>query len=293
MMIFVSGTKRSGTSMWMQVLRAAGLPVLGEAFPTAFVGALKAANPDGFYESLLRNGIYFATNPHPVTGRYFLPEHVAGYAVKVFVPGVIRSERAYIGHIIANVRPWQEYEASVLRLHAIERAALGKAGPDDTVTTLIMPPVYEWWLENFSLIRDITLRRYPARLLSYAAVLADPEAAIAGVLRFIGRGQLAGALTAVKPEHRTQDRPVSATVLPPDTARVFDDLYAAVVDGTLFTNNTLLKHLSAANQRLLPELSELQTAALQAEVQAAQQRTTPSPPPAPVAGLPGSLPGFD
>ena len=40
MMIFVSGTKRSGTSMWMQVLRAAGLPVLGEAFPTAFVGCL-------------------------------------------------------------------------------------------------------------------------------------------------------------------------------------------------------------------------------------------------------------
>ncbi len=290
MMIFVSGTKRSGTSMWMQVLRAAGLPVLGEAFPTAFVGALKAANPDGFYESLLRNGIYFATNPHPVSGRYFLPEHVAGYAVKVFIPGVIRSERAYIGHLIANMRPWQEYEASLTRLYAIEDEAARARGQDLPESRLFMPPVYEWWLENFSLVRDITLRRYPARLLSYAQVLADPEATIAEVLRWIGHGELAGALTAVKPEHRTQDRPVSATVLAPDTARVFDDLYAAVADGTLFTSKTLLKDLSATNQRLLPELTVLQTKALESEMQLAQTRKTPMPAPAPVAGLPELLP---
>jgi len=31
--IVVTGTKRSGTSMWMQVLGAAGLPVVGDAFP--------------------------------------------------------------------------------------------------------------------------------------------------------------------------------------------------------------------------------------------------------------------
>ena len=289
MMIFVSGTKRSGTSMWMQVLRAAGLPVLGEAFPTAFVGALKAANPDGFYESLLRNGIYFATNPHPVTGRYFLPEHVAGYAVKVFIPGVIRSERAYIGHLVANMRPWQEYEASIARLYAIEDAARNR-GQGSPEYRPAMPAVYEWWLENFSLVRDITLRRYPARLLSYAQVLADPEATIAGVLQWIGRGDLGAALTAVKPEHRTQDRPVSTTTLAPEDARVFDDLYAAVADGTIFTSNALLKQLSAANQRLLPELSQLQAKVLQAEIE--HNRTHPSPPPAPIAGLPGKLPGF-
>ena len=290
MMIFVSGTKRSGTSMWMQVLRAAGLPVLGEAFPTAFVGALKAANPDGFYESLLRNGIYFATNPHPVTGRYFLPEHVAGYAVKVFIPGVIRSERAYIGHLIANLRPWQEYEASITRLYAIEDAArnAGIPAPEARAT---MPPVYEWWLENFSLVRDITLRRYPARLLSYAQVLADPEATIADILKWIGRGDLTTALTAVKPEHRTQDRPVSTTTLAPDDARVFDDLYAAVADRTIFTSNTLLKQLSACNQRLLPELTQLQTRALQAEIEHNQSHK--GPPPAAVAGLPNKLDGFD
>ena len=86
-MIFVSGTKRSGTSMWMQVLHAAGVPILGKAFPRNWAKTLREANPEGFYESLLRNGIYFRTNPHPQTGKYFEPPHVEGYAVKVFIPG--------------------------------------------------------------------------------------------------------------------------------------------------------------------------------------------------------------
>lgn len=298
MMIFVSGTKRSGTSMWMQVLRAAGRPVLGEAFPAAFVGGLRAANPDGFYESLLRHGIYFATNPHPVSGRYFLPEHVAGYAVKVFVPGVIRSERAYIGRVLANVRPWQEYEASLARLEALEDAALrarGQAVPEDRFK---MPAAYEWWLENFSLIRDITLRRYPARLMSYADVLADPEGSVAGVLRFIADSRvaagvvddLAAALAAVKPGHRTQERPESATTLPPEVAAAFDDLHAAVADGSLFTRPALLRQLSALNSRLLPELSALQARALESELRSARGQEMQA---APVAGLPARLVGFE
>lgn len=295
MMIFVSGTKRSGTSMWMQVLRAAGRPVLGEAFPPVFVGGLRAANPDGFYESLLRNGIYFATNPHPVSGRYFLPEHAAGRAVKVFVPGVLRSERAYIGRLIANVRPWQEYEASISRLYALEDEAMrarGQAVPEDR---FMMPPAYEWWVENFSLIRDITIRRYPARLLSYADVLADPEGSVAAVLGFIAdapvRGgvvdDLAAALAAVKPGHRTQDRPGSATTLAPDVAQGFEDLYAAVADGGLFTRPALLRQLSALNARLLPEL---QTRALESELRSARGKDSQ---PTEIVGLPDRLAGFE
>ena len=106
-----------------------------------------------------------------------------------------------------------------------------------------------------------------------------------------GAGFLTTALTAVKPEHRTQDRPVSATTLAPDDARVFDDLYAAVADRTIFTSNALLKQLSACNQRLLPELTKLQTRALQAEIE--HNQTHKGPQPAPVAGLPNRLEGFD
>ena len=290
MMLFVSGTKRSGTSMWMQVLRAAGCPVLGDQFPPAFAHGLQAANPDGFYESLLRNGIYFATNPHPVTGKYFRPEHVAGYAVKVFIPGVIRSERAYIGHLVANVRPWQEYEASILRLGALEDAAMTARGQPVPADRVLMPPAYEWWIENFSLVRDITIRRYPARLHTYAQVLADPEATIGATLRWLGRSDpadLASALAAVKPQHSTQQGATSSTTLPPDVARSFDDLHAAVADGTLFKNNALLRALSAQNQALLPELGELHTRVVESEIRHAQARGEPRQP-LPVTGLPNT-----
>ena len=42
-MIFVSGTKRSGTSMWMQVFAAGGYHVLGKAFPRSWEKTLKDA----------------------------------------------------------------------------------------------------------------------------------------------------------------------------------------------------------------------------------------------------------
>ena len=48
------------------------------------------------------------------------PAEVVGWVVKVFVPGVVRSEWSYIEHVIANVRPWREYEASVNRLWRLE-----------------------------------------------------------------------------------------------------------------------------------------------------------------------------
>lgn len=267
-MIFVSGTKRSGTSMWMQVMHAAGIPILGKAFPRNWdKGPLRDVNPDGFYESLLRNGIYFRTNPHPQTGKYFRPEHVEGYAVKVFVPGVIRSEFAYIEHVVANVREWREYEASINRLYAIEaqsreeQRAKGAELPPDPFN---FPPAYEWWMENFALVRDISLRRYSARLQTYDQVLEDPEQVIGDVLRWIGYGDAEAAARAVKPENRTQTRPESDSV-EPKLARVFDDLYAAIAEGKGF-GDALLRTLNQTNQALLPELTRLQTKVAQSQI---------------------------
>ncbi len=259
-MILVSGTKRSGTSMWMQVLAAGGVPILGDAFPRGWDRTIREANPDGFFESILREGIYYRTNPHPATGDYFLPEHVDGYAVKVFIPGVIRTERAYIGRLIANVRSWREYEASIERLYAMERAAMAETakGPPRPPTEFF-PPAYEWWMENFSLVRDISLRRYPARLMTYEQVLAEPEKVVREALEWIGAGDIDAAIAAVKPERRTQretDTPESSTI-DPSLARVFDDLYAAVAAGKGFSR-ALLATLNEMNQRLLPQLIDLQ-----------------------------------
>ncbi|KIG17660.1 hypothetical protein DB30_02935 [Enhygromyxa salina] len=281
-MIFVSGTKRSGTSMWMQVLRAAGMPVLGEAFPRQWdQGPLRDANPDGFYESLLRQGIYFGTNPHPVTGTYFMPEDVQGYAVKVFVPGVIRSERAYITHLIANVRAWREYETSIERLFALEDQGRGEH-EEDREQPVRLPAALEWWMENFALVRDISLRKLPFRMHTYEAVISKPESVVSGVLGWIGHGDVEKAVAAVKPEHRTQVDSGRSDSIEPALARVFDDLYAAVAAGKGFSR-ALLGTLNDTNQRLLPRLTKLQheVAAYQMRLAARGKRR-----PEPIHGLP-------
>ena len=195
------------------------------------------------------------------------------------MPGVIRSERAYISHLVANVREWREYEASVLRLYQLERdgmAAAGQPVPEDSV---YFPPAYEWWMENFALVRDISLRRYPARLMTYDQVLDDPVGTLTGVLAWLGRGDLAAALPTIQPAYRTQTRPSSDSV-PPALARVFDDLYAGVAAQKPFPES-LLRDLNATNRALLPELTEIQH-----RVAVAQSRSPKGPAPTRPAGLP-------
>ncbi len=47
-MLIVTGTPRSGTSMWMQILVAAGFEAIGEPFPGDWRALLASANPDGY-----------------------------------------------------------------------------------------------------------------------------------------------------------------------------------------------------------------------------------------------------
>lgn len=276
-MIVVSGTKRSGTSMWMQVLAAAGFPVLGKQFPRNWQNTLKDVNPEGFYESILRFGVYYRTNPHPETGKYFLPEHVQGYAVKVFVPGVVRSERAYVERLVANVREWREYEASIQRLYSIERAKVLEIDPNAPEYPTF-PPAFEWWMENFALARDISIRKYPARLQSYDEVLREPAKVIEKILAWIGSGDVEAAVAAVKPEHRTQTRPESESV-EPKYAKVFDDFYGAIANHEGLTG-ALLATLNKTNRELMPKLIEMQTVIAKAAM------SRPGPKPEPIAGLP-------
>lgn len=282
-MIIVSGTKRSGTSMWMQVMAAAGFPILGDAFPRNWKTALKDANPDGFYESILRLGIYWRTNPHPQTGHYFLPEDVDGYAVKVFIPGVIRTERAYITRLFANMREWREYEGSIKRLYAMEDKSRHENAPD-APEPVRFPPAYEWWMENFALVRDISLRKYPARLMSYDRVIRDPEREVRATLDFIGSGDVDKAVAAVKPENRTQNRVESDSDIPSDLVEVFDDLYHHI-DQEKRVEKSLLDKLNATNKKLLPELTRMQGEVARYHQMMARKRKTK---PMDVAGLPGT-----
>ncbi|MBK8235749.1 MAG: hypothetical protein IPK74_09355 [Deltaproteobacteria bacterium] len=253
-MIIVTGTKRSGTSMWMQILTAAGLPAFGEAFPRVWENTIKDANPDGFYESILRRGIYWATNPHPRTGDYFFPEQVENHIVKVFIPGLVRTDRAFIGHVVATMRPWREYEASLARLYDMEDAKrLEQTGQPPPPR---IPSVLEWWHENFSLVRDIVTRRHRVHVQSYDGLLRDPEKVIAETIKWLGRGDAEAAAKAVKPGNRTQKQPESSAI-EPEFATVFDELYA-VVDERQAITAPFIQKLNQTNLQLAPRMAQAQ-----------------------------------
>ncbi|MEM9461733.1 MAG: hypothetical protein AAGF11_46650 [Myxococcota bacterium] len=251
-MIIVTGTKRSGTSMWMQILTAAGLPAFGEAFPRNWDQTIKAANPDGFYESILRQGIYYRTNPHPQSGAFFHPSQVQRHVVKVFIPGLVRTDLAYIGKVVATMRHWREYQRSLERLYAMED---DKRSPDAAAPER-MPPWLEWWEECFMLMRDILVRRHSIHVQSYDGLLADPQGVITKVLTWLGEPNLdvKAAIAAVRPGNRTQHRPEVAGV-PDGVAEVFDELYRSV-DQSHGLRRSLMARLGETNRELAPLLAE-------------------------------------
>lgn len=253
-MILVTGTPRSGTSMWMQILVAAGFPAIGEAFPGDWGALLSAANPDGFWESQLIGGVYYRTNPHPLTGAFLFPEQTELHAVKVMVPGLVRSDLAFLDRVIGTVREWRQFVASRERLSSMH-GALEPAGlePVDRALRLSLPAELEWWVDNYALIRDIATRRYAAHVCSYQSLLDDPERAIDEVLRWLGRGDRAKAVAAVRPHRRTQGEQAPTPELEPELAAVFDELYEHVHEGRTLTLGFLRK-LDETDRALRPRV---------------------------------------
>ena len=263
-MIIVTGTKRSGTSMWMQLLKAAGFPPIGDAFPRNWETTLKDANPGGFWESELRRGIFYQTNPDPKTGTYLFPEQTERHAVKVFIPGLLKTDRAFIGRVVATIRPWRQYLSSVNRLYAMEREAQEAARKDAShplPPLVFMSPIIEWWVENFSLFSDIVTRRYPFYMVAYDSVLDAPEETLRSVFRWLGDGDAEAAIQQVEPELRTQKQETQAEVrdeedsLGPEVVEVFDALYDLVLKQTPL-EQAFVDRLNQANVALGPRIEE-------------------------------------
>lgn len=247
-MIVISGTKRSGTSMWMHVLVAAGLPFIGERFPAGWGELLRDANPDGFFESELMVGINYRTNPHPLTGAYLAPQSTRDHAVKIFIPGLVRSDVAFLDRVVATVRDWRAYVASIRRV-GVDPGAL--------------PPALEWWCTNFALIRDLAIRGYPAHVLSYDSFLRDPGRVAAEVLAWIGRGDPDAAARVVRPERKRDsvDLPDSDLADGVDACHleIFDELHA-VIDAGRPLSASFIDRLNGVDRALRPMVLERQAA---------------------------------
>jgi len=245
--------------MWMQLLSAAGFPPIGDAFPRNWERTIKAANPGGFWESNLRRGINYQTNPDPKTGMYLPPQQTRRHAVKVFIPGLIRSDLAFVDRVIATVRPWREYVRSLNRLYAMERtaqAASSSESADGGLPPVYMSPVIEWWVENFSLVSDIVTRRYPFYMVAYDRVLESPDETIEKVFAWLGDGDAAAAIREVQPSLRTQDEHSLDSDLTADeegleeeVVETFDALFEVVRDQTPL-DQAFVDRLNQTNQIL-------------------------------------------
>lgn len=255
-MIIVTGTKRSGTSLWMHLLVAAGLPPIGDRFPEGWGELLRAANPDGFFESELSGGIYYRTNPHPLTGAYLAPERTREHVVKVFVPGLVRTDVAFIDRCVATVRSWREYVLSTRRVLDLQREAGLTPAPAST-----LPPALEWWSHNFALVRDLAIRGYPMHVVSYDGLLRDPDRVVTETLDWIGRGDAERAVGVVEPglrrgrvEPGTSDTELAEGV-EPRHLEVFDELYATI-DEERPLGSSFVAALNRTDEELRPVVLE-------------------------------------
>ena len=254
-MLLVTGTKRSGTSLWMQILEAAGVPVIGERFPLDWEDKIAEANPQGFWESRLAGGIFFATNPNPHTGEFLFPDQVRVHAVKVFVPGLLRTDYAFIDHVIATVRPWREFCQSLTKLERLV-SRHSHLSEDPRFHSSELHPALHWWEENFALIRDLTTRRYPAHVQSFGELLRDPERVIAECFEWLGldapvpgdavdqelyRNRASSLEPASHEGHDLEQR----------TIDIFDELYDAI-DRRTPMSDAFVEELNETQRRLAP-----------------------------------------
>ena len=261
-MVVVTGTKRSGTSLWMRMLVEGGLDHIGDRFPSTWGASIREANPNGFYESRLRRGVYFATNPDPRTGRYLTDAATRQVAVKVFIPGVVRTERAYLHRVVATLRTWRSYARSIARLEAHEAAwaaAHPREGesPEAAVARLQagrsrIPAPVEWFLENYELVRDFAVRRYPIHFVTYERLLAEPEATIHKVFDWLGTGDPTLAQAVIDPNLRRSPSlaPVaSEAAVGSEEIKLFDAFYDAIhADSSI--PQSLVEPLNATWKRL-------------------------------------------
>ena len=222
--------------MWMQILIEAGFPYIGKPYPKNWLNSIGDANKEGFYESSLRRGVFHATNPDPKTGAYIRPEKSKRHTLKVFIPGLICSDLAFIYRVVGTIRPWREYVSSIRRLYTMEDAFLRKQPKAEKMFFTpwemarmqrgTLHPALEWWRENYDLIRNFAVRGFAFNLVSYRKLLEKPKQVIPPVIKWCGGGDVNKAIRAVKPKLNTQkDTTVHDSPLTGQQEMLFDEFH--------------------------------------------------------------------
>ncbi len=182
----VSGLPRTGTSLMMQLLVAAGREALTDAQRAA-----DEDNPRGYFE--------FARTLSLAQDNTWLPS-ARGKVIKIvaqLLPFLPRNEHY---HVILMERDLNEVIAS--QNNMLARQGRGRADLDPQ-------KLLETYAAQLRRVRHQLARRPEVRLwvVNYAALLAEPLAGVAALGRFLGEPfDPASAATAVHPELRRQKR---------------------------------------------------------------------------------------
>ena len=246
-MIVVSGTGRSGTSLWMQIFRRAGLPVLGEAFPLDWGSRLSSANPHGFYESTLAQGVNFTSNPDPATGQLLVPRECRRLVVKIFSGGVRQTQRDFLDRVLVTVRHYGAFAESVERLWELEGV-----DPTGALVTPVQSPAAWWFREHHDLLRDALNRGYDTHWVTFERVLRSPSATVDAVFDWLG--EAAGDATQVVDGARPIQPEVQLRLaLPAHWTELFDEFYEAI-DAAVPWRPRLLGRLTAIRHEMDAQL---------------------------------------
>ena len=138
-------------------------------------------------------------------------------------------------------------------------------------------PVLEWWSENYLLIRDYSIRRYPFHCLAYDLLLNRPEDQIPPILSWLGqdlptdltqRGgfkfpephtlDIDAGIAAVLPNTQTQKRTsLEHLSFPFDakTEQIFDDFYECFTKDCQLPAS-LIKDLNQCDKVLQPQIKK-------------------------------------
>lgn len=257
-MIIVTGAKRSGTSMMMQMAEEAGFHCQGEKYPKAWAdrGAkVQDYNPDGFYEVLgiVDNGANNLNMMHP-------PKSVEHDFIKIFSSGLPRTDGAYLEKVVLCIRDWRDQVRSWKALKAAN--TLLKPKKEVKVSDINehknkYPDGYEWFYDYYQIVKDLVKRRYPLVVVDHDDLIDNTKKEVESLKAFfrVGRWDLAGK--KVRKDLREKLDGIDL-VVSDELSAMLDSIYEGIKSGQI--NQQLLNQMDAVEKIMAPKVNEINEA---------------------------------
>lgn len=224
-MIIVSGLRRTGTSLMMNILKEAGFDAYAALFShETWESKLKELNPNGFFESAFRDS---GVNPIQME---FSPKEVEYTAIKVFASAIPRCDGEYITKQIIMLRDFSEVYKSQERMKELDEKKELDSKED------IFEPGETYLLDYYCVLRDIVKRNKPTLFIDYYDVMQKKDEVLGTLRRFIGCGRFDLAYNLID-DKLYRNRKEKINILQTDLTKYLDLFYNQMKNGTIFERN--------------------------------------------------------